>query len=89
MPRAEHPRRPRASARCSCSRCHSAPSRRSIASDDAHALDVAALVHDAGFDPVNVGRLAHARSFDVGTPVYDTGMSGERLREALGLAAER
>jgi hypothetical protein len=42
-------------------------------------------VRDAGFDPVVVGPLAQARVFDVGTPVYDTGMSGDALRRALGV----
>jgi hypothetical protein len=57
-----------------------------LASDDASALDVAAaLVRDAGFDPVIAGRLEHARWFDVGTPVYNTAMSGDALRQALGL----
>lgn len=55
-----------------------------LASDDAHALQVAAgLVRDAGFDPVVVGDLASAARFDAGTPVYNTGMSGPALRAAL------
>jgi hypothetical protein len=59
-----------------------------LASDDPHALDVAAaLVRDAGFDPVVAGRLEHARWFDVGTPVYNTAMPGDELRRALGLDA--
>lgn len=58
-----------------------------LAADDAEALAVAAgLVRDAGFDPVVVGGLAEARRFDVGTPVYNTGMSGPELRRALGVA---
>lgn len=59
-----------------------------LASDDADALQVAAaLVTDAGFDPVVVGSLDRSREFDFGTPVYDTGMSGPDVRNALGLAA--
>jgi 8-hydroxy-5-deazaflavin:NADPH oxidoreductase len=57
-----------------------------LASDDAAALKlVASLVADAGFDPVIVGPLTRAREFDVGTPVYDTGMSGPEVRRALNL----
>jgi 8-hydroxy-5-deazaflavin:NADPH oxidoreductase len=57
-----------------------------LAADDREALEVAArLVRDAGFDPVAVGNLDTAKRFDVGTPVYDTGMSGDALRQALGL----
>jgi predicted dinucleotide-binding enzyme len=33
-----------------------------------------------------VGPLARARSFDPGTPVYNTGMSGAELARALGVA---
>jgi 8-hydroxy-5-deazaflavin:NADPH oxidoreductase len=58
-----------------------------LASDDVAALDVAArLVRDAGFEPVVVGPLARALSFDPGTPVYNTGMSGAELARALGVA---
>ena len=58
-----------------------------LAGDDAAALDVAArLVRDAGFEPVLAGPLARARSFDPGTPVYNTGMSGADLARALGVA---
>jgi predicted dinucleotide-binding enzyme len=69
---------------------HRAPPRVGIplASDDGAALEVAAtLVTDAGFDPVIVGSLDRSRDFDFGAPVYDTGMSGPDLREALGLPA--
>ncbi|TGX49109.1 NADP oxidoreductase [Sphingomonas gei] len=59
-----------------------------LASDDAEALQIAAgLVTDAGFDPVIVGALDRSREFDFGAPVYDTGMSGPEVREALGLPA--
>lgn len=58
-----------------------------IASDDPEALDVAvSLVRDAGFDPVIVGNLDRTREFDVGSPVYNTGMSGKDLRKALRLS---
>lgn len=57
-----------------------------LAADDREALEVAArLVRDAGFDPVAVGSLDTAKRFDVGSAVYNTGMSGDALREALGL----
>jgi predicted dinucleotide-binding enzyme len=57
-----------------------------LASDDPEALEIAAgLVRDAGFDPVIVGGLARAREFDVGTPVYDSNMSGPQLRRQLGV----
>jgi predicted dinucleotide-binding enzyme len=55
-----------------------------LASDDDHAMAVAAqLVTDAGFDPVPVGKLARARDFDYGTPVYVRGMTAAELRKAL------
>jgi predicted dinucleotide-binding enzyme len=57
-----------------------------LASDDPEAIETAAaLVRDAGFDPVIVGNLDRAREFDVGTRVYNTGMSGPDLRKALSL----
>ena len=57
-----------------------------LAADDTSAADtVAGLVRDAGFDPVLVGPLSRAREFDVGTPVYNTNMSGPEVRQALGL----
>ena len=59
-----------------------------LAGDDAEALQIAArLVRDAGFDPVVVGPLALARTFDFGTPVYASNMSGPDVRAALGLPA--
>jgi 8-hydroxy-5-deazaflavin:NADPH oxidoreductase len=58
-----------------------------LAGDDAAAIEqAAALVRDAGFDPVRVGPLREAARFDVGTPVYNTGMSGPELRRALGVS---
>jgi predicted dinucleotide-binding enzyme len=56
-----------------------------LASDDTNALETAAaLVRDAGFDPVIVGPLATGKRFEPGTPVYNTGMTGPELRRALG-----
>jgi 8-hydroxy-5-deazaflavin:NADPH oxidoreductase len=57
-----------------------------LAADDRQAMKVAEqLVLDAGFDPVPVGKLARAREFDFGTPVYVTGMTAAELRKALRL----
>jgi predicted dinucleotide-binding enzyme len=56
-----------------------------IAADDADALAVASrLVRDAGFEPVVVGPLAKARTFDVGTPVYTQLHTARELRARLG-----
>jgi hypothetical protein len=61
-----------------------------IAADDAEAREIAAaLVRDAGFEPVIVGPLARAKEFDRGTPVWVTGMNAAEVREALGLPAGR
>jgi dihydropteroate synthase len=49
------------------------------------ALDVAAaLVRDAGFDPVIVGPLARGKEFEPDTPPYNTGMAGPELRALFG-----
>jgi 8-hydroxy-5-deazaflavin:NADPH oxidoreductase len=57
-----------------------------LASDEVEALDQAAqLVRDAGFDPVRVGPLTAATRFDVGSRVYNTGMSGAEVRRVLAL----
>jgi predicted dinucleotide-binding enzyme len=57
-----------------------------IAGDDVEALELASrLVRDAGFEPVVVGPLAKARTFDVGTPVYTQLLTARELRERLGL----
>jgi predicted dinucleotide-binding enzyme len=57
-----------------------------IAGDDDQALAVAMrLVRDAGFDPVLVGPLARAKSFDVGSPVYTQLLTARELRARLGL----
>ena len=57
-----------------------------IAGDDAGALDAAAaLVRDAGFDPVVVGGLARAREFQMGAPGYGQTVPASELRKTLGL----
>jgi predicted dinucleotide-binding enzyme len=61
-----------------------------LAGDDVRALELAKrLVKDAGFEPVVVGPLAKASTFDVGTPVYTQLLTARELRERLGLPAER
>ena len=53
-----------------------------LAADEAEAMaKVAALVRDAGFDPVPVGELARGREFEPDTPSYNSGMSGRDLRQ--------
>ncbi len=57
-----------------------------IAGDDADAVRVAsALIHDAGFDPVLVGKLADARRFQRGNPGYGQPVSAAELRQKLNL----
>jgi predicted dinucleotide-binding enzyme len=57
-----------------------------IAGDNAEDRErAAALVRDAGFEPVMVGPLARAKDFDRGTPVWVTGMNAAQVREALGV----
>jgi predicted dinucleotide-binding enzyme len=57
-----------------------------VAGNDPEAVATAAsLVRDAGFEPVIVGGLDRARSFDRGTEVYVTGMTAVEIRQALGL----
>jgi predicted dinucleotide-binding enzyme len=57
-----------------------------LAGDDPAALkQAAALVRDAGFDPVIVGDLSQARRFDVGSPVYVKLMTAKELRAALNM----
>lgn len=57
-----------------------------LASDDTGALGVAAaLVKDAGFEPVVVGELTQARLFDPGTPVWNSGFGVGAVRRELGL----
>ena len=51
-----------------------------LAGDDRDALErVAALVRDAGFEPVIVGALARGKEFEPGTPPYNTGKSARDL----------
>ena len=57
-----------------------------LASDDKGALEVASqLVRDAGFEPVIVGGLARAKTFDVGTSVFGQALPAKVLRWRLGL----
>ena len=56
-----------------------------LAADDKAALAIAIqLVTDAGFEPVVVGGLATAKSFDPGAAAYHT-MTAKQLRETLVL----
>jgi predicted dinucleotide-binding enzyme len=58
-----------------------------IAGDDQEAVQVAAgLVRDAGFDPVEVGKLADARRFQRGGPGYGQNVSAAELEQKLSLA---
>jgi predicted dinucleotide-binding enzyme len=55
-----------------------------LASDDQEALDIAAaLVRDAGFEPVVVGPLARGKEFEPDTPPYNTGMTAKDLETLL------
>ncbi len=55
-----------------------------LASDNNDALRVAAaLVRDAGFEPVITGALESGRQFEPDTKPYNTGMSGSELRRIL------
>ncbi len=57
-----------------------------IAGDDAAAVQVAAaLVRDAGFEPVVVGTLADARRFQMGGPGYGPNASAAELKQKLNL----
>lgn len=57
-----------------------------IAGDDAEAVRVAsALIGDAGFDAVVVGKLADARRFQRGNPGYGQPVSANELRQKLNL----
>ncbi|MGY4286899.1 putative dinucleotide-binding enzyme [Bradyrhizobium sp. LM2.7] len=57
-----------------------------IAGDDQEAVAVAArLVRDAGFDPVEVGKLADASRFQRGAPGYGQNVSAAELRQKLSL----
>jgi hypothetical protein len=58
-----------------------------IAGDDPEAVQVAAgLVRDAGFDPVEVGKLADARRFQRGAPGYGQSVGAVELKQKLLLA---
>jgi predicted dinucleotide-binding enzyme len=58
-----------------------------IAGDDAAAVQVAAaLVRDAGFEPVVVGGLADARRIQRGGPGYGQAVSAAELRKTLSLS---
>lgn len=58
-----------------------------IAGDDQEAVQVAAgLVRDAGFDPVEVGKLADASRFQRGAQGYGQNLSAAELRQKLSLA---
>jgi predicted dinucleotide-binding enzyme len=57
-----------------------------IVGDDPEAVRITSeLVVDAGFDPVVVGGLDRASSFDPGTPVFVSNMTAAQLKEALGI----
>ena len=57
-----------------------------LASDDAQALLVAKqIVIDVGFEPVVVGGLSTAKSFDQGTPDYSTALTASQLRKQLNI----
>jgi 8-hydroxy-5-deazaflavin:NADPH oxidoreductase len=57
-----------------------------IAGDDPQAVQIAAaLVRDAGFDPVTVGTLADARRFQRGQPGYGQQVSSAELKQKLSL----
>lgn len=57
-----------------------------LVGDDPASLDAAsALVADAGFDPLVVGPLVHATTFDVGAPAYNNPQTREELERLLGL----
>jgi 8-hydroxy-5-deazaflavin:NADPH oxidoreductase len=53
-----------------------------LAGDDKDALTVASiLVHDAGFDPVIIGKLARARDFAQGGPLYGQQLTAAEMRQ--------
>ena len=57
-----------------------------LASNDKQAMDVAAqMVRDAGFEPVIVGDLSKAKSFDTGTSIYGKAVPASQVRAALGV----
>jgi 8-hydroxy-5-deazaflavin:NADPH oxidoreductase len=55
-----------------------------LATNDKDAmLEAAQLVRDAGFEPVLVGNLSTAKSFDTGTPIYGKALTASDVRTAL------
>jgi predicted dinucleotide-binding enzyme len=57
-----------------------------LAADDPGALQVGIrLVKDAGFEPVVVGPLTSAKSFDPGTPVFGKALTAAELKKTLGM----
>jgi predicted dinucleotide-binding enzyme len=57
-----------------------------IAGDDPEAVQTAtALVRDAGFDPVVVGKLADAARFQRGAPGYGQAVTAAELKQKLSL----
>lgn len=64
------------------------PNRRAlaVAGDDPLARRIVAnLIDRIGFDAVDAGTLATARSFDIGTPVFGAPLDSNAMREALAL----
>ena len=58
-----------------------------IAGDDQEAVQVAAtLVRDAGFDPVEVGKLADASRFQRSAPGYGQNVTAAELKQKLSLS---
>ena len=58
-----------------------------IAGDDAEAVQVAAaLVREAGFDPVVVGKLTDARRFQIGAPGFGQEVTAVQLKQKLSLS---
>ncbi|QNB16072.1 NADPH-dependent F420 reductase [Paraburkholderia tropica] len=58
-----------------------------LAGDNPGALAVAAaMVRDAGFDPVIVGPLAAARKFEPGSSLFEEVLTAGELRERIGIA---
>lgn len=58
-----------------------------IAGDDPRAVEVAsALVRDAGFEPVVVGKLAAASRFQQGAPGYGQNVTAAELKRTLSLS---
>jgi 8-hydroxy-5-deazaflavin:NADPH oxidoreductase len=60
-----------------------------LASDSNDALQVAAaLVRDAGFEPVITGALESGRQFEPDTKLYNSNLSGSELRRILPSTGE-